>query len=101
MLVIEVIEVSIIAVGVGTIGRGSKLLFDMFENKDRAELALGTEWLPCERLAVVFASIRECELAVAFADTLGLALADTIVDVEVGTLLTGRLSALMMSAAFK
>lgn len=84
----------------GTSGEKLKVSSVGFEDKDRAEFGAGIGWLPHERPAVVFARISGREITVAFAYTLGLALADSVVEEEVGISLAGRLSALMMSAAF-
>lgn len=100
MLVIGYNEEPIIAVGDGTSGKELEVLSVVFEDIDRAELGSEIEWLPNGRPAVASASICGCELTVALAYTLGLALADNVVEEEVGIALAGRSSALMMSAAF-
>lgn len=100
MFVIILNEDSIVAVGKGLIGREVKVLADIIEDEDRAGLGPGIAWTARERLAVVFASARGCELIVVTADKLGPALADKVVEEELGVPLAGRLSALIMSAAF-
>lgn len=67
---------------------------------DGAKLGCGTNSLSREGFAVMFANSSGCELTVAFVAKLGVSSTVETDGDEMDTALAGRLSALMMSAAF-
>jgi len=93
-------EDSIVTVVDGSVDRLLKVLSDVLEVEGCVELGSATWRLSDERPAVGFARTSICKLTAAFSNTVGIALAVDTTEEEVGIPLAGRLSALMMSAAF-